>query len=528
MSTPGRPKGEYRRAQHEGSLVSPDPVDPRLMRLLGGEALRGLRQRLRRQFERAKEAVPGTFRLGQLTADEHAALALLLGRPPQFANSMLVNLPALDAALQNAGIAPSLRHALERLDGAIVHLEAVREAARKRWADVVTDVVTDTVKDSQASPLGALLLTPSGLGLLKRLARQDSDAAQRLCLRTLAVLARLPAAGLPRAQLAAQTLGDAHALDAGQPTATLVLAVLRQSNAQGEPSGRADADVDIDTDTDAGPDDGDTADNTANAASGGPTTPANKAQAQERSRDLWARVGVLVNELARPALCLNLPVRPALPGLGPALAQGLPGDAHRVNASTCAASQGTGGASTTVPTTPTTLMSPGEPAYLSLRALLRSPPAWAVAGLTVYVCENPNLLAIAANQLGVRCAPLVCTEGMPAAAQRTLLQQLRQAGACLRYHGDFDWAGIAIANQVLTSHGAQAWRMKADDYEAAARVAAKPGHALAGKPVAASWDARLSLTMMGHDLAIAEEALAAGLLDDLAGPACATSTPHSP
>ena len=88
------------------------------------------------------------------------------------------------------------------------------------------------------------------------------------------------------------------------------------------------------------------------------------------TRDLWANAGVLVNELARPALVLNAP------GVG----------------------------------------SLGEPSCLSLRSLLRSPPRWNVRGRTVYVCENPNLLAIAADTLGASCAPLVCTEGMPAAA----------------------------------------------------------------------------------------------------------------
>jgi len=39
---------------------------------------------------------------------------------------------------------------------------------------------------------------------------------------------------------------------------------------------------------------------------------------------------------------------------------------------------------------------------------------------------------------------------MLAAAQRTLLMQLRRAGATLRYHGDFDWPGIAIGNVVMT------------------------------------------------------------------------------
>jgi hypothetical protein len=38
---------------------------------------------------------------------------------------------------------------------------------------------------------------------------------------------RLPADGVTRAQLAAETFGNAHALDNGQSTSTLVLSVLR-------------------------------------------------------------------------------------------------------------------------------------------------------------------------------------------------------------------------------------------------------------------------------------------------------------
>ena len=75
----------------------------------------------------------------------------------------------------------------------------------------------------------------------------------------------------------------------------------------------------------------------------------------------------------------------------------------------------------------------GEPGYLSLHALLRAPPLWDVAGRAIFVCENPDLVAIAADALGVECAPLACTDGMPAAAQRTLLMQLSAAGARLHY-----------------------------------------------------------------------------------------------
>ena len=398
--------------------------EARLMRLLGGEALAPLRLRLRRFFERAAAGDKEGLRLGQLSEPEHAALAALMGRPPRPTASMQVDVQAIDTALREAGIASSLRQALEQLDGPIVHQATVRSDTQLRWSSVVAGC--------RHQALAACLQTATGLGLLKRLARQDADAAARLCERADAVLLRLPAQGAPRAQLAAQTLGDAHALDAGQPTATLVLAALRQQIERPE--------------TDDEP---------------------------ETLRELWARAGVLVNELARPALFLNLP-----------------NDKHEDH---------------------------GEPCYASLRRLLRSPPPWRVAGRTVYICENPNLLAIAADYLGPRCAPLVCTEGMPAAAQRCLLQQLRAAGARLLYHGDFDWPGLRIANLVLREHGAAPWRFDAAAYEAAVQAAPPSSHRLTGTPVMASWDSALAPAMQAQGLAIAEEALADGLLQDLAG-----------
>ena len=47
-----------------------------------------------------------------------------------------------------------------------------------------------------------------------------------------AVLGKLPAAGTPRSRLAAEALGDAHALDSGRPVATVVLAALRWESAE--------------------------------------------------------------------------------------------------------------------------------------------------------------------------------------------------------------------------------------------------------------------------------------------------------
>ncbi|MCY7316445.1 MAG: DUF2399 domain-containing protein [Rubrivivax sp.] len=145
----------------------------------------------------------------------------------------------------------------------------------------------------------------------------------------------------------------------------------------------------------------------------------------------------------------------------------------------------------------------------------RAPPQWAVAKLTVFVCENPKLVAIAADWLGVRCAALVCTDGMPAAAQRTLLTQLAQAGARLRHHGDVYWPGVQIANHVIATWGATPWRSGAPDYDAATASAPHTRHDLSGACVIASWDAALAPAMQRYGLAVAEEAVAAALLENL-------------
>jgi uncharacterized protein (TIGR02679 family) len=147
--------------------------------------------------------------------------------------------------------------------------------------------------------------------------------------------------------------------------------------------------------------------------------------------------------------------------------------------------------------------------------LLRSPPCWTVNGRNVFVCENANLLAIAADELGLHCAPLICTDGMPAAAQRTLLNQLSRAGACLQYHGDFDWPGLRIGNHVMREYSARPWRFGAAEYTAAIASAARPGRQLEGPEVVASWDDALALAMHRHQLSIAEESLAESLLQDL-------------
>jgi uncharacterized protein (TIGR02679 family) len=199
----------------------------------------------------------------------------------------------------------------------------------------------------------------------------------------------------------------------------------------------------------------------------------------EARREAWAEVGVLCDELSAPVLVLNL------------RAAGSTLTARSLELHAEAA----------------------EPCRLSLRQLQREPLCFgADRPREVFVCENPSVVVAAANALGARCAPLVCTEGMPRTSARTLLGQLSSAGIALRYHGDFDWAGLRIANLVIERCGASPWRMAARDYE----QAAGGGIELTGDPVAARWDADLEPAMRRVGRAVHEERVIQVLLDDLA------------
>src|SRR2546423_12042142 len=165
-----------------------DSAEARLRRLLGGDHLASLRKRLRQRFERAPlDTAVESFRIGKLTAEEHASLASLLGRPQRYSNSLQVDVRIVDAAFQNSGIATSLRDALERLDGPITHLATTRLQLQSLWSDAI--------KECSDPGLIGFLQTPMGQRLLKRPAKQSPAAAAPLCRRAGAVLQRLPANG---------------------------------------------------------------------------------------------------------------------------------------------------------------------------------------------------------------------------------------------------------------------------------------------------------------------------------------------
>ena len=152
----------------------------------------------------------------------------------------------------------------------------------------------------------------------------------------------------------------------------------------------------------------------------------------------------------------------------------------------------------------------GEPLRLTSRAIASA----RLAPLPLLsICENPGIVEAAADRLGHRCPPLICLDGQPTTAALLLLDAAVAAGASLRYHGDFDWPGLAIANHLRQRFPQlQPWRYRNTDLAAAAQL---PGPPLQGEAVAASWDPALAEVLTDRGCALHEEAVLQELLDDL-------------
>jgi uncharacterized protein (TIGR02679 family) len=209
----------------------------------------------------------------------------------------------------------------------------------------------------------------------------------------------------------------------------------------------------------------------------------------EGRRAAWAAAGVHLDELSSLALCL-----------------GLPGDTRTVLGRTLASCR-----------------EAGQPTVLTLRQLrchtepLHTGP---LSADRVWICENPVVVAAAADELGARCRPLVCVGGQPSAAVCRLLELLAAGGTEFGYHGDFDWGGVRIARAVRDRVHWRPWRYDREAYEAAvsaahplAPLAGLTG--LAGAPAATPWDPELAAAMRRRNLRIEEELTLDILLQDL-------------
>ncbi|MGW5364483.1 TIGR02679 family protein [Actinopolymorpha pittospori] len=138
------------------------------------------------------------------------------------------------------------------------------------------------------------------------------------------------------------------------------------------------------------------------------------------------------------------------------------------------------------------------------RSPVRIPP-----GAAVLVCENPRVLEAFAERRAE--VVVVCTAGEPNLITLDVLRALRNGGAELRYHGDFDWPGIAITNRLVSTLDVCPWRMSAADYRSAVGKL-RDRLELAGVPVAPDWDADLGRAMSELGTAVHEESVLECLL----------------
>ncbi|MFI6387490.1 TIGR02679 family protein [Nonomuraea sp. NPDC050540] len=403
-------------------------MSERLARLLGGDELAWLVDRARTRLERGRP-LTGSVSLTGATHGQRRAVETLLGRRAGSGASLSVSLEEVDRVLRASGACDGLAQAVAVLRGPIRDLTALAADRDTAWRAAFAVLDTHLARRvGGGQDLAGWRGWLDSSGLVRRLAPEPADAGSLLD-RLVAVLARLPSTGVPIGRLAAETCGDAHALDDGRPVATLALSAAR-------------------------------------ALAGLPYAAEGGADAR---RAAWAAVGVHLDELS--SLVLSL---------------GLPGD-------------------------PT----PGEPHVRTLRQLRRAGPI--AAGL-VRLCENPVVVAAAADDLGAACPPLVCVNGRPSAAVWRLLGLLAAGGSSFAYHGDFDWGGVAIAAAVHERVGFAPWRYDAASYRRAAGDAP-----LAGRAVPTPWDPPLAEEMRRRAVRVEEELVLSELLSDLAAPQAKTS-----
>ena len=424
------------------------------------------------------------------TAEDSTRLHRLLGGEPiawlvRRARDRLEAGRPLTGTVTLAGATAEQRRAAERLTG--------RPPRSGTSLSVSLPDVDRVLRESGAAPGGLAAAVVLLTGPLRDRDRDRMDTASAWA----AAFAPLDDAVAGRAELAAwrawlDATGVVRRL-APSPTVALpllnqVAEVLRRLPSRGIPIGRLAAECCGDAHAlDDGHPAGTVALSAVRALAGLPF--AAELSADSR-RTVWASAGVHLDDLSSLVLCL-----------------GMPGDTHTALGRLLALHRET-----------------GQPAMLTLRQL-RSHDEVLSAGL-VRICENPVVIAAAADELGRRCPPLVCVGGQPSAAGWRLLDLLAAGGAEFRYHGDFDWGGIRIASAVrqrvsqAQSHW-QPWRYDRDAYEAAA-MAMLAVHAaarlprLAGEPVATPWDPGLASAMAGHDVRIEEELSLDALLADLA------------
>ncbi|WP_242424680.1 DUF2399 domain-containing protein [Frankia sp. EI5c] len=153
----------------------------------------------------------------------------------------------------------------------------------------------------------------------------------------------------------------------------------------------------------------------------------------------------------------------------------------------------------------------GLPLHLTVLALRRA-PLTVPAGTPVLVVENPRVVEAAARRR--LPAAVLCTNGNPATAPLEAIAQLGAGGAVLRYHGDFDAAGLAMTSRARLA-GCTPFHMSAAAYREALAAAQAEGVDLPRDPApapATPWDPDLAVEFDNHRAIVHEERVMDALL----------------
>lgn len=432
------------------------------------------------------EPLRGIVQLADPSGAQRAAAVRLVGRPRRAGAALRVDLAVVEEVLRRGPWPAGLADAVETLGGPVLDHRATREREAAAW-DRARDGLGPVV--SRFPQLAEWWPAWCAAGGLKRLAGAEavrlsvprSPALGADLVRQAArVLDVVPAAGEPLAVLARQTGGDAHGLDASRPLGRLAVTIVRAVFLP--------------------------------EAAGGGWSP----------RDTWAAAGVVMSNVASTVLCLGIAGVEGTGGNGTSSTGGVDHTDHT------GGTRHTGRSATA--TSLEAMRSARMPTLLTLDQVRSGGVRPVPPDANVHVCENPSVVEVAAarwaqlaattqtttQQPDVTGPVLVCTSGQPSRATVELLQALATEGAQVRYHGDFDWAGLRIARS-LSAHVAWVpWRYRASDYRAAL-ADERPSRELTGSPAQSPWDPELAAAMTDRGLALEEEAVAHLLAADLLG-----------
>lgn len=430
-----------------------------LDRLLGGPDISWLVDRVRARILGAHgEPMSGTVVLPRPTDAQRAAVARLLGARRRSSSSLRVELGDVEQVLRRGPWPAGLADAVITLTGPVVDKHAERAREDADWARAVSRL-DDAAREYPG--LGEWWQQWCSAGHLKRVARAEAarcgvptgpNVAGDLVAQAARVLAELPVSAVPLAVLAGQVLGDAHALDDARPLGRLAVTVVGAAFSGGAPAS---------------------------------------------ARETWARAGVVRSNVASTVLALGVPGAGAI------------ADGSGVAAATATALEALRGAR--------------APMVLTLDQVRSGGVVPLPADALISVCENPTIVEVAAARWAVSAVSgcvtepvLVCTSGQPSTAVVELLTILSRDGATVRYHGDFDWAGLRIAAGLADRVPWMPWRFCTADYTASIS-SVRSGVPLSGGPADAPWDENLKPAMCRAGLAIEEEIVVDSLVADLLG-----------